>query len=139
MQVVEVITKKMLKGEDISYVLQAGSEKTSRVTLDQVDGEVFDSAEKARKVLTHRATTQVNKLVDFALTKAKEWYDVDAHDNPSSAQTIKDLPDLMAPARHSLPVKEEEVVYEDEEIIPEAPTVRLPDGTLVKVKMPQIA
>jgi hypothetical protein len=47
MQVIETITKRTLNGEEVSYVLQAGAEKSSQITLDKVEGEVFDSAEKA--------------------------------------------------------------------------------------------
>jgi len=37
MQVVEIITKKTLAGEEVSYILQAGPEKETKITFDQVD------------------------------------------------------------------------------------------------------
>ena len=72
MQVIEVITKKTLNGEEVSYVLQAGSDKDSKVTLSQVDGEVFNTAEDAKHTLVQRATSQSIKLVDAATRKAGE-------------------------------------------------------------------
>ena len=94
MQIVEVITKKTLKGEETRYSLQAGSDKNTTVMLDQVDGEVFDSSEKAKSVLTKRATHQIQKLIDNAVTKSKEWY---GHvENDHVPQTIQDLPDFSS-------------------------------------------
>lgn len=121
MQVIETITKRTLHGEEISYVLQAGADKESKVTLDKVDGEVFETSDKARKTLIQRATAQINRLVDTAVTKSSEWYNV--VDQP---QTIHDLPDLMT--KTSLQVDEEETS-----------TVTMPDGSIVKVRLPKIA
>ena len=122
MQVVETITKRTLRGEEVSYVLQAGSDRTSKVTLDTVDGEIFDSAEKARNTLTQRATLQINKLIDIALSKSSEWYGLD-----QQPQTINDLPDLLP-----IPVKRDEDVED-------VSMVAMPDGSIVKVKLPKIA
>ncbi|NBW09580.1 MAG: hypothetical protein EBR82_16300 [Caulobacteraceae bacterium] len=124
MQVVEVITKKTLKGEETRYLLQGGTDKTSTVFLDEVDGEVFDSAEMTRDILVRRATAQVNRLVDTAVQKSKEWY---AGRDP---QTIQGLPDLAPP--RSTP--QLEVVRDDDE----RATVVLPDGTVAKIKIPSV-
>ena len=118
MQVIEVITKKTLKGEDISYVLQAGSDSSSTVMLDKIDGEVFETAEKARVVLTKRATAQIDRLIDAAVKKSKEWYEKD-RGAPVSPQTIDDLPD-----------------FDTQEVKETHTTVTLPDGTVAKLKMP---
>jgi hypothetical protein len=116
MRIVEVITKKSLKGEEVKYLLQAGSDPTATLMLDQIDGEVFKSAEEAKTILTKRATSQVAKLVNVAVTKSKEWYGT------------------------GLPTKE---VFDDE--INEVPSksqeegvssVMLPDGTVATVKLP---
>lgn len=124
MQVVETITKRTLRGEEISYVLQAGSDRTSKVTLDTVDGEIFDSAEKARNTLVQRATLQINKLIDTAVSKSTEWYGLD-----QQPQSIKDLPDLLPN-----PVKKDEIFDGDDVSI-----VTMPDGSVVKVRLPKIA
>lgn len=119
MQVIETITKRTLQGEEISYVLQAGADKDSKVTLDKVEGEVFETSEKARKTLVQRATAQINRLVDTAVTKSSEWYNV--VDQP---QSIHDLPDLIPKTVHQV----------DEE----TSTVSMPDGSVVRVKLPSI-
>lgn len=119
MQVVETITKRTLNGEEIAYILQAGPAGDTRVPLDKVEGEVFETADKARQTLIHRATTQINKLVDTAINKSSEWYGA----VESSPQTINDLPDLMARPQ----IKEEDTSL-----------VTMPDGSVVKVKMPKI-
>lgn len=130
MQVVEIITKKTLKGEEVSYILQAGSEKTSRVSLDQVDGELFDTPEKARRILTQRATTQVNKLVDFAMSKSVEWYGEPKESSQVALpQMISNLPDL---AQDSVEDPEVHAGSQDD-----TTSVVMPDGSIVKVKMPK--
>lgn len=120
MQVVEVITKKTLKGEEVSYLLQAGSDGTT-IMLDKIDGEIFDSSEKARKTLVQRATQQINKLVDAAVKKSTEWYK--SPPKVAVMQTIEDLPDFSD--KIDRPVESED-----------AAAVMLPDGTVAKVKMP---
>lgn len=118
MQVVETITKRTLNGEEISYVLQAGSEKTSQITLDKVEGEVFDSSDKVRRTLLNRANDQINRIVDTAVSKSVEWYGLE-----SQPQTIHELPDI---------VPQSTVIEED------VTMVSLPDGSVVKVKIPKI-
>lgn len=122
MQVVEVITKKTLAGEEVSYILQAGPEKSSRVELSSVDGEIFETAERARKTLIERATSQINKLVEIASKKSSEWY---GETRRAEMQTIQDLPDFTV----------NHLSKEDSE---DVKTVTMPDGTIVKVKLPEI-
>lgn len=115
MRVVEVITKKSLKGEEVKYLLQAGSDLTTTVMLDQIDGEVFRSAEEARSTLTKRATSQVAKLVNAAVVKSKEWYG-------DKVETTIETPPFQP--------------MEEEESEQDAASVTLPDGTIAKVRMP---
>jgi len=121
MQVIEVITKKTLTGEQVSYLLQAGPNVSSTVMLDKVDGEVFETAEKARSILTKRATSQIDKLVSAAVKKSSEWYSKSIEQQ--TPQTIDDLPE-----------------FGDQEIDIDTPpadaTVTLPDGTVAKIKLP---
>ena len=119
MRVIEIITKKTLQGEVVSYLLQAGSDPSSTIMFDQLDGEVFNSADLARKTLVIRATSQINKLVDVAVEKSAEWYGTQ-----KTVQTIKGLPDLD----HSFD--------DDDQLNDESSSVILPDGTIAKVKLP---
>jgi hypothetical protein len=122
MRIVEVITKKSLKGEDVRYALQAGPEKDSSIYLDQIDGEVFETEDKARSILIKRATQQINKLVDVAVEKSKQWY----RDESIEKKSTDDLPDFSKRDE-----SQEEASLEDS-------TVILPDGTIAKVKLPNV-
>ena len=123
MQVIEVITKKTLHGEEIKYLLQGGGETPTTIMMDNLEGEVFETAESARSTLINRATVQINRLIDSAVLKSKEWYERPAAPD-NSIQTIDDLPELRAEATHN------SSKYDD------AQTVMLPDGTVAKIKMP---
>lgn len=123
MQVIEVITKKTLQGEEVRYLLRAGSSAETTVFLDQIDGEVFDTADEVRTVLTKRATSVVNKLVSTAVKKSNEWYGTDAS-SPETTQSIDDLPELTTRL--------------EAQVSSDVSTIVLPDGTIAKVKMPAI-
>ena len=112
MMVVEEITKKTLQGEDVNYVLQGGADPTSTVLLNQVDGEIFESAEEAKNTLISRATSQIERLVSNAVAKSKEWYSKSA----IQETVVHELPEASA-----------------------ASTVVLPDGTIARVKMSSLA
>ena len=113
MMVVEEIVKKTLKGEDVNYVLQGGSDSSVTVLLNQVDGEIFESAEEAKYVLTNRATAQIERLVDSAVKKAAEWYSAVSQ----TEQTQKQVLSLSSEPTQENAVK-----------------VELPDGTIAKLK-----
>lgn len=108
MMIIEEITKRTLKGEEKNYVLQGGPDSSTTILLNQVDGEVFDSSEEAKKVLVSRATSQIEKIVDSAVEKAAQWY-----------QTNSD------PVEQTLPLPQLDT---------EAVKVHLPDGTVANLK-----
>lgn len=112
MQVVEEIRKKTLKGEVTTYVLQGGSDPNSTLELEQVDGEIFESADDVRQTLLSRATQQITKIVVAAVAKSKEWYGI---------QTAS---------------KEDEAIEKDPTAITNDPNafVTLPDGTKARLK-----
>lgn len=113
MMVVEEITKKTLHGEQTNYVLQGGSDPESTLLLSQVDGEVFETPDEAKYVLTSRATAQIGRLVDAAVSKASEWYDSSTSQEEKHAMTF-------VPTQSS---EEENSVK-----------VTLPDGTVANLK-----
>jgi hypothetical protein len=118
MQIVEIIHKKTLRGDDTKYLLQGGSDKNAKIILDEIDGEIFDSAEKARTTLIARATQQVNNIVNLAIKKSSEWYGVQAEEK--QIETIENLPDL-----NTLSASD-----------PSTTEVMLPDGSIAKIKLP---
>lgn len=126
MQVVEIITKKNLLGEEATYVLQAGPEKETKLTLDQVDGEVFESPDVLRQTLVHRASVQVNKLIDNAVDKSNTWYS-SGKSSSQVPQTIQNLPALLAkPDTSRL----------QEDVEDEGSFVTMPDGSVIRVRLP---
>ena len=113
MMVIEEIVKKTLKGEETNYVLQGGTDTSTTILLNQVDGEIFESADEAKYVLTSRASLQIEKLVDAAVTKANQWYS-----NQESPKTqTKQALSLPSPAGTEETVK-----------------VELSDGTVANLK-----
>lgn len=109
-QVIEEITKKTLRGEEVNYVLQGGSESDSTIMLDKLDGEIFDSAEEAKNTLISRATEQIENIVASAIKKSIEWYS-------KEKKPIEEL-------------KQEFVSTDDSTAI-----VHLPDGTKARLKV----
>jgi len=121
LMVVEEITKRTLQGEETTYVLQGGVDASSTILLNQVDGEVFESADEAKYVLTARATANIERLVDAAVTKAELWYSTKVYDE-SKAETVISLPQLSTESGESTYMQ-----------------VELPDGTLAKLKTDNVA
>jgi len=112
MRIIEEITKKTLKGEDINYVLQVGSDTSTTILLNDVEGDIFNTADEARSVLIDRATQQIERIVASATAKAKEWY--------SSAESTVDEVEV-----HELSQPE----------FQQFSTVKLPDGSVARLKM----
>lgn len=119
MMVVEEIIKKTLSGEDVNYVLQAGSDSSRKILLNEIDGEIFESADEAKHVLTSKATLQIEKLVDSAALKAQEWYSHDG--NEETKQEIMSL-------SSDVPTETNKVTK-----------VELPDGTIANLKNFEVA
>lgn len=113
MMVVEEIVKRTMHGEEVNYVLQGGSDSSTTILLNQVDGEIFESAEEAKYVLTSRATQQIEKLVDAAITKANDWYHLESRQETSEV--------------FALPAEVEESQQDKIKIT-------LPDGTIANLK-----
>lgn len=111
MMIIEEIVKRTMQGEEVNYVLQGGSDSSTTILLSQVDGEVFESAEEAKYVLTNRATTQIERLVDSAVAKANEWY------NFQKQEDVQEVMSLQQPEQQDK-IK-----------------VTLPDGTIANLKM----
>lgn len=115
MRIIEEITKKTLRGEEVNYVLQVGKESSATMLLNDVEGEVFETPEEARVTLIDRATKQIEKIVNLAVLKSKEWY------QPSTDQPQQRLQEI-----HELPPP----TYEKDNVI------TLPDGTVARLKLP---
>jgi hypothetical protein len=72
--VVEEVTKKTIKGEEISYRVQPGSDPDKSAMLSELDGEIFETTKELQKKLLTRATEAVNMLVANAQKRAEAWF-----------------------------------------------------------------
>lgn len=100
LQVIEEITKKTLaEGEVTSYVVRVGSDPSKVLSISDIDGEIFDSSDKALKTLIDRVSKSITLRVEQAIDKAKEWYPTGfehASDDPLSiikkTTTVETIP-----------------------------------------------
>jgi len=124
-QVVEEITKKTLEGTETDYVLRAGGAESKTIHLKEIQGEIFETADRARSILTERATRSVVRMVEAAHKKAQEWY-------PGSFEGSSDggIIDVL---RHNSDPNESSARPQTA-----APTIQLEDGTMVRVKLPDV-
>lgn len=97
MQVIEEITKKTLEGEVTSYMVRGGTDPKAQLLITEVDGEIFDSAERAKTVLIERATASISRMIDMATQKAAEWY-------PNSFEAPADDPIALLKKQPGTPV-----------------------------------
>lgn len=124
MQVIEEITKKTLNGVEVDYILRGGGNdsKNSSIRLGDVDGEIFETSEKAREILTHRVVDNIQKRVDAAVAKAREWY-------PSS---FEETSRKQEPTLRTRRILQEEKSQEEEGTV-----IDLGNGLTARVKLPE--
>lgn len=141
MQVTKEITEKTLDGEKTSYVFRGGTDPKAQLLLAEIDGEVFDSAEKARVVLIERATQSINRLVTSAVNKAREWYPSLATTPVTDDGTLSFLKKTSPATNAAMPSVHDAVAELQEELRQEANALDesasvmvLPDGGKVKVR-----
>ena len=117
MQVAEVITKQTLQGNVTRYVVNLPGDNGS-TELESIEGQIFDSAEKARTSLIENATKTINKMIERAVAVSRKNY---PHAAPSAVNNvIMDDPDPIAP---------DNIMDDDEGSI-----VTLPDGKQARVR-----
>lgn len=126
-QIVEEITKKTLDGEVITHMVRVGA-NAETIAITDVNGEIFDTAEKLRKTLIERATVSLNKIVDGAVQKSKEWY-------PTGFAS--DATDQLASVRKPRTMKKQQAIEQEEPTAPvgDESFVELADGTRARIRM----
>ena len=123
-QVTEQVVRRSLNGEEISYSVSIPNRDGDRaLELDSIDGEVFDSIEDVKKTMFEHANYVISTITDKALTIAKKRFD---YDNLSTSPEISDLDTTLMV---SGPPKDSN----DKSV-----KVKLEDGTIANVKMPDI-
>lgn len=139
MQVIEEITKKTLDGEVTSYILKAGRDVSKTLSINDIDGEIFDSPEAAEKVLFERVTQSISIRIEQAKTKAKEWYPSGftqvGDDSMSLIKKTVSSSDQLALARQAKQAKQKQIQPELAEFqaelqaeADEAALIEVPDG-----------
>jgi hypothetical protein len=125
MQVVEEITKKTLDGVVVDYIIRGGGpdSKTPSIRLGDIDGEVFETWELARKTLTGRVVDMIEKRISAAVAKAKEWY-------PTAFSAAQPQPPTLKARR---------MQSDDETPLPDEPEalVDLGNGMKARLKLPE--
>ena len=147
MQVVKEVTEKTLEGEVVTHMVRAGADPQKVLAITDIDGEIFDSAEKAKKVLIERVSNSISQRVDNAVSKAKEWYPSGfehASDDPLSIIKKTAAPGVAESRPATQPPKppkrqpmKPEVAALAAELAEEAQdqaVLQLPDGSTAKVK-----
>lgn len=144
MLVAKEVCEKTLEGEVTLYMLRAGADPTKMIALGEVDGEIFDSSEKAKDVLLERVTGTINKRVDDAIAKAKEWYPTGREqpsDDPMAmikkTMTVAEQAEARKPTPKQKGTLKPELAALDAELRAEAdgmPMMELPNGQKVKIR-----
>ncbi len=141
MQITEIVDKRTLDGAVTTYMVRGGTDPKAQLLITDVDGEVFDSSERAKQILLERATVSITKLVDAAAEKAREWYP-NMFESPADdpMALIKKSPEQAAKRRRARPKSEvaelaAEFQREAEELAERGvQLVTLPDGSKAKVR-----
>ena len=77
-QVTEQVVRRSLNGEDTTYsVAIPGREGTKVLSLEQIDGDVYESIEDVRKQMFEHASQVINTISDKALSVAKNRFKYD--------------------------------------------------------------
>lgn len=96
--VVEEITKKTLKGSEVTYRIQSTNDTSKIYMIDDISGTFFVSPEAAKKSLIEIASARITKIVDHAAKKAREWYgpgvDASISPDPMISLTSDDMDDI---------------------------------------------
>lgn len=124
MQVIKEITEKTMGGEVTTYMVQGGADATSALLISEIDGEIFDSADRAKVALIERATATISRLIDNAVVKSREWY-------PQSFE---------APAGDPMALlKKQNGSGNGIELAGDASVIELPDGKKARVRSVKVS
>lgn len=129
-QVTEQIVRRTLNGEETSYTVAIPArEGLKPMTLEQIDGEVFTSIEQVKERMFENATEVINAITEKAGNVAKNRFDYShaKSDLDESAVALTD-DDVLVTSRNN-----------KKEPGPGEAMVDLGDGTVAKVKLPDLA
>ena len=123
LQVVEVITKRTMQGEDIQYLVLNSRPKSTPVLLHTIQGRIFKDLEEARTALYTQATSAIDGIIEKIQQSAEEAFGT-AKESP-----FEFMAQPLVPTVRKLSIKEEkEGNFQEVEM----------DGQIVKIKMPDL-
>lgn len=129
-QVTEQIVRRTLNGEEISYTVSIPArEGLKPMTLEQIDGEVFTSIDQVKERMFENATEVINAITEKAGTVAKNRFDY----SPTESETNQSVDALTDDDVLVTPRSNERKAGPGEAM------VDLGDGTVAKVKLPDLA
>ena len=130
-QVVEEITRKTIRGDEVHYKVVYGTDQTKMKLLSEIKGELFTSLDEARAHLMKNVTAWVDGQITAARKAAVEWYKTpDSVDLPPM-----ELPLAPPPADLHPSISGDPHIPDDGE----ANLVELPDGRVVKARVKQVS
>lgn len=128
LQVVEVIRKQTMQGEETGYIVNVHVNSSEPNTSEQrmldikkIDGEMFETLDVVRQTLINRATSAIDTMLIAAKKNAGDRYGTQA----ASSQK-KQAASVQSPL--DMPVQQ-----------PNRVAVEMPDGSMASVKMPEIS
>ena len=107
-------------------MLQGGPGTKGVMRLDEITGEIFDSADVVYKTLISRVTQQIGKVVESAVKKSQEWFEqVEVTQQTTKNESVQ-LPTPRRQEQLSEPVSTNDSTVID-----------LGDGMIAKVRLPE--
>ena len=128
-QIVEELVKRTLEGEVVTYMARLGS-SAEHIAITDVDGDIYESADKLRKTLIEKATASLNKIVDNAVQKSREWYPAGFANDPADQLASVRKPRSQKKASEQAVIQPVMTETDDDAF------VELPDGTKARVRLP---
>lgn len=124
-QVVEEITKRTIRGDEVFYRVVYGTDQTKTKLLSEIKDEIFTSIEEVRQHLMQNVTTWVNTQVEAARKASHTWYkQPDPVGLPDDMPSTSMIQPSMSNDPHSLNTEDGDTNL-----------VELPDGRVVKARI----
>lgn len=138
LQVVEVITKKTIQGEQTQYLVVSATNPNRTVLLHTIEGRLFRDIEKARQALYTQANKAIDNIVDKVKQSADEAFQQkqpDALDFMKPTVSSEDEGKIEVKSDLSEPQFKQKDIPENEK--DQYQEVEM-DGRTVKIKLPDL-
>lgn len=131
-QVVEEITRKTLRGDEVHYKVVYGTDQSKTRLLSEIKGELFTSLDDVKTHLMKNVTAWVDGQISAAKKAAGEWY---------KTASMTGLPESEHEFPTSLPPEIHQPIASDPHVPDDGETnlVELPDGRVVKARVKQVS